>query len=628
MNDSYLGNSDVHGDLKTGAESGLLERVTDGIVVLDQKGHCRFMSGSAAAMLGRPLAQMLGNEIWDELSDAVGVELRQACEEAANGCQPARLLKRSEGAEGWFEVQVFASDGDTVIVFRDVTADQVMRQELLEYAERMSEAERIVRFGVWEWEIANDRVRWSDELHRIYGLRPGDFGGTVEAFMEHLHPEDRERVWANIARSIETREPFVFEERITRADGEERILLSQGRVVTAVDGSVSALVGVCHDVTDRKHIEWAFGDNERRMRAILDNTPSMISVKDLSGRFLMCNAEYGHILGMEIDEIVGQLCSDLFPPEVSETQRVYDRRAASEGEPVYAEQALVRNGEVRHYLTSTFVLPDEGGLPAETCTIATDVTERRERESTRRERIEWSERIGSALDEGRMLVFAQPIIDLHTGAHVFSELLVRMRVADDCTDLLLPDQFLPAAERFGLIQAIDIWMVRQATSLPDHMMPEVNLSALTLCDPAARREIVELLKAAPEVASKLVFEITETSDASHLEAAREFARDIERLGGRLALDDFGTGFGSLTYLRMLPLSYLKIDLSFVQGMVESLDDRRVTQSILGIAKQFDLATIAEGVEDEATVALLRDMGADYAQGLHLGVPTPVAIPSR
>ena len=116
-------------------------------------------------------------------------------------------------------------------------------EDLREFADRMSEAERIVGFGVWRWELASGRVRWSDELHRIYGLAPGAFAGTVEAFLSYLHPGDRERVWALVGRALETGEAFAFEERIVRADGRERVLLSQGRVVLGSDGGPEALVG-------------------------------------------------------------------------------------------------------------------------------------------------------------------------------------------------------------------------------------------------------------------------------------------------------------------------------------------------------------------------------------------------
>lgn len=503
------------------------------------------------------------------------------------------------------------------------TSERRRVEELCEYADRMSEAERIARFGVFRWELSTGRVRWSDELHRIYGMRPGEFSGTVDGFLARLHPDDRERVWAVIAHAVRQVESFVFEERIVRADGKQRVLLSQGRAIAGPDGVTTALVGVCHDVTNRVEADRVLGHSERRMRAIIDYTPSIVAVKDLAGRYLMTNAETGRVLGASPDEILGRHCADLFP-EISEQLRANDRRATAEREAVYDEAVLMCDGEPRTYATVTFMLPDEAGLPVETCTIGTDVTERKERESERRERHGWQERIASALREERMLVFAQPVVDLRRGATEWCELLVRMRPSKAGGTLLQPAAFLPAAERFDMIQAIDIWMVRQALSLPPVPAPEVNLSAVTLCDAAARREIVALLQAAPEAARRIVFEITETASPGHLDAARAFADELTSLACGLALDDFGTGFGSFTYLRMLPLRYLKIDRSFVRDLVRSRDDRRVVQSVVGIAQQFGLRTIAEGVEDRATLDLLRDLGADYVQGFHIGRPAPVA----
>jgi PAS domain S-box-containing protein len=495
-------------------------------------------------------------------------------------------------------------------------------EEARQYRQRMSEAERIARFGVWSWEISSGRVRWSDELHEIYGLRPGEFEGTVDVFLAHLHPDDRERVWAHIERAVQDLEAFVFEERIMRADGEQRVLLSQGHVIAGPDNVATEVVGVCHDVTDRVQAQRALGLSERRMRAIIDNTPSIVAVKDLDGRYLMTNAECGRILGAPPDELVGRKCVELFP-EISEQLRANDRKAAADRVAVYDEAVLMRDGEPRTYATVTFVLPDDVGLPVETCTIGTDVTERNERESERRERLSWQQRIESALSEDRMLAFAQPVINVATGQAEGCELLVRMRSPQEGGDLLAPGAFLPEAERFGLIQAIDVWMVGQALRVApaSALAPEVNLSAVTLCDAAARREIVALLRAAPAAAARsIVFEITETAAAEHLEAAREFAAELTALGCGLALDDFGTGFGSFTYLRMLPLRYLKIDRSFVLELVRSRDDRRVVRSIIGIAEQFGLKTIVEGVEDELTLELLRELGADYAQGFHIGRP--------
>ena len=612
---------DLFGSLRPDAVVAMLDRLTDGMFVFDDEWRFRYVNEPAAEMLGHTRDELLGAHAWTLFPEAVGGPSYLAYHEARETNRSMRVTEYYAPLAKRFEIRAYPIGDDLVVLFRDITEQQRTEDELREYAERMCEAERIAGFGVWRWDLAAGTVRWSDQLHTIYGLEPGEFGGSVDDFVARLHPDDRDRIWAKIAHALDTHEPFAFEERILRPDGTERLLLSQGHVTLAEDGTASALVGVCHDVTERVQTERALGMSDRRMRAIVNNTPSFIAVKDLDGAYLSANAEAGRILGVESSELVGRHCVELFPEQIATQFRANDQIAAAEARPVFDETVLVLDGEARTYATVTFPLPDEHGRPIEVCTIGTDVTERRDRESERRERREWRDRLTAALTDGRMVLHEQPVIDLATGETASSELLIRLR-ADDGDSLLAPARFLPQAERFGVIQAIDAWVLRQALELPRTRSIEVNLSAITLCDPDARREMIGMLSENPKAAERIIFEITETAALEHLDAASSFAREIAALGCGLALDDFGTGFGSFTYLRTLPLRYLKVDLSFVSGVVASIDDRRVVQSIIGIAQQFGLRTIAEGVEDQATLDLLRDMGADYAQGFHIGRPAP------
>jgi PAS domain S-box-containing protein len=602
----------------------LLDHLTDGIFVFDADWRFAYINEPGAQMLGRRSPEeLLGRHAWTEFPEAVGGPSYEAYHRARAEGEHVRVTEHYEPLGRTFEVRVYPADGDLVVVFRDVTDIQRVESELREYADRMSEAERIARFGVWKWDLAAGTVRWSAELHRLYGVAPGEFAGTVEDFVGRLHPDDRDRVWGHVSAAMETMEPFAFEERILWPDGTMRELLSQGHVIPGPDGKAAALVGVCHDITERVQAERALGVSERRMRAIVDNTPSVIAVKDLEGRYLMANAEAGRVVGRTADELIGRHCTEMFPSDVAQQIRADDHRAVAEGRPVYDEAVLLIDGEPRTYVTVTFALPDSEGRPAEVCTIGTDVTEQREREGARRDRLDWKERIAAAIADGRMVVHAQPVVDTARGDELTSELLVRMWGEGDDPELLQPGAFLPAAERYGLIQSIDVWVVGQALQLARDRRFSVNLSAISLCDPDTRAEILELLSADSAAAANIVFEITETAALEHLDAASTFAEAITRLGCGLALDDFGTGFGSFTYLRRLPLRYLKIDMTFVSSMARSVDDRRVVQSIIGIAEQFGLRTIAEGVEDQQTLELLGEMGADFAQGFHIGRPAPV-----
>jgi PAS domain S-box-containing protein len=362
---------------------------------------------------------------------------------------------------------------------------------------------------------------------------------------------------------------------------------------------------------------------ERRLADIIAQSPAMIAVKDLSLRYRIANTEVARAAGRPLAEVIGQTASELFG-EVGAEIDAQSRTAIETGEPMHCDLPVTIDGQGRTYHVVNFVLDGPDGRPAEVGCIGTDITDRLRYERSLRAREETLELIGTALAENRMRVFSQPVVCLADGRIASEELLVRLR-ATGSEEMLAPGAFLPAAERYGLIQEIDTWMVTRATQIAAHRPVQVNLSAVTLSDCTARQTILSTLALAPEVASSIIFEVTESAAAGHLGAAEAFAAGLTELGCGLALDDFGTGFGSFTYLRRLPLRYLKIDRSFVTGLAGSAADRQVVASIVGIAHQFGLQTIAEGVEDAAVLDVLAELEADYAQGFHLGVPAPVRL---
>jgi EAL domain-containing protein (putative c-di-GMP-specific phosphodiesterase class I) len=203
-------------------------------------------------------------------------------------------------------------------------------------------------------------------------------------------------------------------------------------------------------------------------------------------------------------------------------------------------------------------------------------------------------------------------------------LLIRMLSLRGDVDLVAPGEFLPAAERFDLIQVIDEWVVDRAIELATagHQVT-VNVSAKTISDPRQVERIEHAVVDSGAPAENLVFEITETAVADNLVAARSFATCLHQVGCGVALDDFGVGHGSFTYLRHLPVDYLKIDMQFVQDLMHNHEDRQVVEAIVGIARQFKIETIAEGVEDGDTMNELRRIGVDYAQGYFTGRPAPL-----
>jgi diguanylate cyclase (GGDEF)-like protein len=237
------------------------------------------------------------------------------------------------------------------------------------------------------------------------------------------------------------------------------------------------------------------------------------------------------------------------------------------------------------------------------------------------QKLTWADRIREAIDGERIVVYAQPIFDLRKECVAREELLVRM--LDDNDDVIPPSSFLPTAERMGLITEIDRLVLSKAIELAGRSQPiAVNVSGASLSDP---RLIADVRAAIADGLNPawLDFEITETAAISNMDHARAFAEAVTGLGCGLGLDDFGTGFSSFSYLKELPVQHLKIDIEFIRDLPSSPTDQRLVQALVQFAKAFGLETVAEGIENSETLALVRAFEIDYAQGFHIGEPALV-----
>ena len=243
-------------------------------------------------------------------------------------------------------------------------------------------------------------------------------------------------------------------------------------------------------------------------------------------------------------------------------------------------------------------------------------------------KLTWSQRIQDALEHDRFVLHLQPILELSSGQMKHGELLLRMK--GDRGKLIAPGAFLPAAERFGLIHAIDRWVVQQAIQLVAESIGSVprvgiNLSGESIVgDPHLLSMIEHELEQSTVDPSKLIFEVTETAAIANMPEATQFARGLTNLGCSLALDDFGTGFGSFYYLKHLPVSYVKLDGEFIQNLPRSEVDEHMVKAIVGVSQALGIKTVAESVADEETIDLLHKHQVDYAQGYYVGRPAPLS----
>ena len=247
--------------------------------------------------------------------------------------------------------------------------------------------------------------------------------------------------------------------------------------------------------------------------------------------------------------------------------------------------------------------------------------------------MQWVTRITRALEENRMRLYVQPILPLfpHPEADTHYEVLLRM--LDDDGGLVLPMAFIPAAERYNLMPSIDRWVIGAAFSAFPLLFPQardgksictINLSGHSLCDEKFLDFIERQFNINKIPHNAICFEITETAAITNLTEAIHFIHTLKGEGCKFSLDDFGSGLSSFTYLKNLPVDYLKIDGTFVKDMETDPLDRAMVESINHIGHVMGLKTIAEYVESEVILNHLKQIGVDYVQGNWLIEPRPLS----
>lgn len=241
----------------------------------------------------------------------------------------------------------------------------------------------------------------------------------------------------------------------------------------------------------------------------------------------------------------------------------------------------------------------------------------------------WAGRISRALEERRMVLYEQPVVAVSDTASVnHCEVLIRMK--DENDHIVSPDAFIPAAERYNLMPAIDQWVIEEvfrniaATSCAGgDKIVAINLSGTSLASEELLRYVLGKSDEHGVDLSMICFEITETAAISNLSRASYFMHELKKRGCRFSLDDFGSGLSSFNYLKNLPVDYLKIDGSFVIDILKDPIDRAMVEAIISVGHVLKIRVVAEWVENEETLELLKQMGVDYAQGYHLGHPREV-----
>jgi diguanylate cyclase (GGDEF)-like protein len=233
-----------------------------------------------------------------------------------------------------------------------------------------------------------------------------------------------------------------------------------------------------------------------------------------------------------------------------------------------------------------------------------------------------------AIFQDRFRLFCQPIVQVTGESDGIFRYEILLRMADHDGRLIFPGTFIPSAERYGEMKAIDRWVIREsfltmAKHDTERMLININISGSSLDDETLLEYVLEQLHEFSIPSEHVCFEITETAAIRHLNEAQRFIRTFRAQGGKVALDDFGSGFSSFRYLQTLSVDYIKIDGGFVSDMLSNPGDLLMVEAITKIAHTLGIEVIAEHASNIETIDRLREMGVDYVQGFGIGLPVPV-----
>jgi PAS domain S-box-containing protein len=622
--------------------SAMLDALDVHVALLDESGIVlavnRAWELAAPSLYGRPVG--------------VGVSYLAACDEApdpggttqhiagllreliAGGGEDGFVADHAVGIAGeehWYEVRARRLESGRrpriILSEREATARVAAERAARRRANILDQAGAAIIAG----DLHGTIELWNEGAEALYGWNAAEVVGR-NGIDVIVPPADRDEAWVGLKalRDVGRR---VGERALVRKDGTPFYAQVNSVACRDAAGEQTGTVSVAVDITERVQAERELRGARDYLRAVTDSMGEALCTLDTDGRVRYMNAAAERVLGWKLAELRGRRLHD----------SVHFRRPDGEPSPIEESQMLAAasSGSTARVEEDEFVRRDGSALPvaytsapfqAENGTgglvvVFSDITERKAQQDRMRREIALLSQLGDlrdALDEDRFVLYAQPIIVVATGALFSHELLIRMVERDGA--LRAPAVFLPAAEECGLIRDIDRWVIRQATELAGrgHRI-ELNLSATSLGDPdlfAVFQDAMEHSGAAP---GDIVVELTETALMRDEAIAAAFIQRIGMLGCAFALDDFGMGFGGFGYLKRLPVDYLKIDVEFVRDLRTNVASRHVVEAVVSLAEAFGQRTVAEGVEDEETLALIGAMGVDLAQGFAIGRPVPLHL---
>lgn len=565
------------------------------------------------------------------------------------------------------------------------TEREMVEVTLRQSQERLNEAQQVALLGNYEWDVVHDRLWWSDQHWRLWGIEPRPDQLPDAALYQHgIHPDDFEQAQATVKHAIKERASFVSEYRVVWPDGSVHDIRSIGRVLVDAQGKVSRMIGTVQDITERRiaeqKIQWlAFYDeltklpnrrlaSDRLGQALVASQRSRergaIMMLDLDN-FKTLNDTQGHDAGDRLlveaasrikgcvrqQDTVARFGGDEFVVLI-EGLDTDEAAAAAHAEGV-AEKIRVAfdapfntSGGERGFRTTCSIgvaLFSGQAQPMDELLKQADVALYQAKGAGRntvrffspemQALIESYSAMEAAMHLGlqnrEFRLFYQPQLD-QAGKLIGAEALLRWFPHGQHP--VSPAQFIPLAEETGLIVPIGLWVIQAACAQlqawaahaqTSELVLAINVSARQFRQPDFVKTVRDSLQHHGVNPARLKIELTESVVLDNIDEVIARMRQIKALGVTFALDDFGTGFSSLSYLKRLPLDQVKIDQSFVRDVTSDPSDAAIVSAIVAMSRSLGMQVIAEGVETPDQLAFLSEQGCMHYQGYLFGKPMAI-----
>ena len=679
----------VQADLVTSREflNTIFDSIRDPFCIFDRSYRIVRANEAYAEMKHVVLADLIGKQCFQELYGRERICNDCLIEKtflSGDSSAKEKSVIGSDGMTVWYEIYTYPILNEAGVMShvleytRDITERKLAEARLRESEERYALAARGANDGLWDWDLLENRIFYSQRWKGMLGYGDRELSNHPEEWFSRVHPDDRNEVEARVEAHLDGRNPhFECEYRIMHRDGGFLWVLSRGIAVRDRNGQASRIAGSQTDVTLRKKVEEqlvydAFHDALTGLpnRALfMDRLQNVIASAhrhkrhlyavlflDMD-RFKTINDSLGHTVGDQLLIAVGLKLSDCLRPgdtvarlggdefavlldDISELKDAVD--IAERIHEQLREPMLIRDNEVFTSVSIGIALSSEAYERPEQILRDADIAmyQAKSRGSSCYEvfdarmhanildRLQLEADLRRAIDHHEFVVHYQPIMELKDHSLIGFEALVRWE--HPRRGMVYPAEFIPLAEENGLINNIGDWIFREACrqlgtwqrQYPRNppLKMSMNISGKQFSQPDLATKLEAILQEAGIAADTIALEITESMIMENIDNAVETMGRLRGLGFHIHIDDFGTGYSSLSYLHRFPVTALKIDRTFINKLTSSGENKEIITSIISLANSLKLDVIAEGVELNHQLTHIKDLRCEFGQGYLFSKP--------